>query len=275
MAKFHSIPSKRLAESISSIDTSFSIRSTVDWSGNTLDPVDFDSVEYGVFRNESNTRLEFFSYDASDINNGNITILKRGLDYQGDLTNEDTDRQFNWIKGVTIVELGSDPSQIFQYLSDLITDGLNAGASDATDTVKGLSEIATDAEIEAGTTTGGSGARLSIPADSSYLSRNLTRQVSSESSSATPTIDTDTTDVHRITALTTDITSMTTNLSGNPDIWDTLVVEIIGTATRSIAWGVSFASGGLYNLPTATNGTTPLKVIFNWNGNDWVIIGIA
>lgn len=100
-------------------------------------------------------------------------------------------------------------------------------------------------------------------------------KITSEVSSATPTIDTDQSDVHRITALAEDITNMSTNLSGNPDLWQFLVIEIIGTATRSITWGTSFEDGGVYSLPTTTDGTTPLKVLFNWNGSKWSCIGVA
>ena len=41
-------------------------------------------------------------------------------------------------------------------------------------------------------------------------------RVSTETSSATPTINTDNVDAHSITALATDITSFTTKLSGTP-----------------------------------------------------------
>jgi hypothetical protein len=46
--------------------------------------------------------------------------------------------------------------------------------------------------------------------------KRITPRVTSETSSATPTINSDNTDVHRVTALATNITSMTTNLTGTP-----------------------------------------------------------
>jgi hypothetical protein len=95
------------------------------------------------------------------------------------------------------------------------------------------------------------------------LARNLPR-VTSETSSATPTINSDNTDVHRITALAVAITSFTTNLSGTPTHGQNLVIEITGTASRAITWGASFEASTVA-LPTTTDGTNMLTVGFKWN----------
>lgn len=94
--------------------------------------------------------------------------------------------------------------------------------------------------------------------------KRVTPRVTSETSSATPTINTDNCEIHRITALAVDITSMTTNLSGTPTHGQPLTVEITGTATRTISWGASF-EGSTTLLPTATDGTNMLAVGFKWN----------
>lgn len=77
-------------------------------------------------------------------------------------------------------------------------------------------------------------------------------RVSSEASSATPTINTDNVDAHSITALATAITSMTSNLSGTPTNFQKLVIRIKDDGTgRAITWGASFESVGA-TLPTTT-----------------------
>lgn len=71
-------------------------------------------------------------------------------------------------------------------------------------------------------------------------------------SHATPTINTDTTDVFTITALAEAITSMTTNLSGTPINGQKLIIRIKDNGTaRAITWGASYASRGA-TLPTTT-----------------------
>jgi hypothetical protein len=77
-------------------------------------------------------------------------------------------------------------------------------------------------------------------------------RVSTETSSATPTINTDNVDAHSITALATDITSFTTNLSGTPTNFQKLIIRIKDDGTaRAIAWGASFEAKGVA-LPTTT-----------------------
>jgi hypothetical protein len=272
---FITVPSKRLAASIDSSASQIELNDVEGWDGNDITTSDFGSEGYGVLRNEENTRLELFEFDPSNLPSTTIPINKRGLEFDGDLTTEVNDHKQNWVKSETIVELGSNPPQIFQWLKEYIDGIAVAGASDADNTTKGIVEIATDSEIQNSTSTGSTGAKLVIPADSPYVADQLERDVTSITSDATPSINTDDTDVFRITGLTTDITDMSANLSGSPDIWDTLVIEITGTATRQITWGSDFVGGGVYNLPTETDGTTTLKTMFNWNGSDWVLIGIA
>lgn len=80
----------------------------------------------------------------------------------------------------------------------------------------------------------------------------VTPRTTTETSSATPTINTDNTDIHTITALAADITSFTTNLSGTPVNGQKLIIRIKDDGTaRAITWGASFASRGA-TLPTTT-----------------------
>ena len=90
-------------------------------------------------------------------------------------------------------------------------------------------------------------------------------RTTTEASSATPTINTDNTDIHTITALAAAITSMTTNLTGTPVNGQRLTIRILDNATaRAITWGASFASRGA-TLPTTTTLSKYLYVGFIWN----------
>jgi hypothetical protein len=92
--------------------------------------------------------------------------------------------------------------------------------------------------------------------------KRITPRVSTETSSATPTINTDNVDAHSITALATDITSFTTNLSGTPTNFQKLIIRIKDDGTsRSITWGSSFEAKGV-DLPTATTKSKVLTVGF-------------
>ena len=92
--------------------------------------------------------------------------------------------------------------------------------------------------------------------------KRITKRVRSITSAAKPTINTDDCDYVDITALATNITSMTANLSGTPTIGQTLWISIVGTAERTIAWGNKF-EGEL--LPGKVDNGKRLDVGFIWN----------
>ncbi len=95
-----------------------------------------------------------------------------------------------------------------------------------------------------------------------YLLAHVNPRVVSISSSATPTIDTDSYDFVDITALATNITSMTTNLSGTPVNMQKLIVQIKDNGVaRTITWGASFVADGVA-LPSTTVAGKRLKVGF-------------
>ncbi len=77
-------------------------------------------------------------------------------------------------------------------------------------------------------------------------------RVGSTTSSATPTINTDSVDAYSITAQAAAITSFTTNLSGTPVNFQKLIIRIKDDGTaRAITWGSSFEAKGVA-LPTTT-----------------------
>jgi len=90
-------------------------------------------------------------------------------------------------------------------------------------------------------------------------------------SHATPTINTDTTDIFTITALAEAITSMTTNLSGTPVNGQKLIFRIKDNGTaRSITWGSSYSPAG---ATTTILGKTQYNgCIYNSTSSKWDIV---
>lgn len=147
-----SVPTKRLAAPILSTDMSFSLNNYLSWGGVALVAADFQSTSArGVFRNTTNTQIEFFTFDPSTIA-GPITILTRGNDYRGG-TADGAQTKYNWPANSTLVELGSNPPAEAEDYVDKTSDqtitglltftqtpiGLNPGAvQDASTTVKGI-----------------------------------------------------------------------------------------------------------------------------------------
>jgi hypothetical protein len=106
---------------------------------------------------------------------------------------------------------------------------------------------------------------VSLTGTQTLTNKRKTLRITTETSSATPTINTDNCDVHRITALAADVTSFTTNLSGTPTSMQVLGIEVTPTATRTVTWGASFENGLEYTLPTSFTGTTTGLYLFYWN----------
>ena len=108
--------------------------------------------------------------------------------------------------------------------------------------------------------------------------KRITRRVVTVTQAATPTINTDNTDIAYITDLAQAITSMTTNLSGTPINGDSLIISITDNGTaRAITWGASFESSGNVTLPTTTVISTRLDVGFLWNTatSAWRCVAVA
>ena len=125
-----------------------------------------------------------------------------------------------------------------------------------------------------GGTTPAAGTFTTLTATSRIQSSRMDARVGSTTSTATPAINTDNFDIYRITALAVNITSFT--MTGTPIAGDSLIVEITGTAARTIAWGSSFEASTVA-LPTTTVTTAMLTVAFLWNAatSKWRCVGVA
>jgi hypothetical protein len=139
--------------------------------------------------------------------------------------------------------------------SNYLAGGLNVGAT----TDPGVGNI----NASVGFTANGV-AVPTISSTSTLTNKRVTPRVSTTTSSATPTINTDNVDVYGLTAQAVDITSFTTNLSGTPTDGQLLRIYIVGTAARAITWGASFEASTT-PLPTTTVTTNRLDVGFVWN----------
>lgn len=121
------------------------------------------------------------------------------------------------------------------------------------------------------------GSVVTVDSTQSLSNKRLTPRITTITSSATPTINTDNCDAVTITALATAITSMSSGLSGTPVNFQKLMVRIKDDGTaRSIAWGASFASRGV-TLPTTTVISKVLTVglIYNSVTSTWDCVAVA
>lgn len=103
-------------------------------------------------------------------------------------------------------------------------------------------------------------------ATATLTNKRVTPRVSTITTSATPSINTDNVEIFGITALAGNITSFTTNLSGTPTDGQKLIIYIVGASVRTIAWGSSFEAGPS-TLPTITVAAKRLDIGFLWNAS--------
>jgi hypothetical protein len=159
---------------------------------------------------------------------------------------------------------------------------------DATDTTKQVRFDVATAQTTATTRT------ITLPTVDSTLatlagsetltSKRINPRINTTTSSATPAINVDTTDQFNITALTTNITSMSAsgdspagNLTGTPVDGQKLMIRIKGDSTpRTITWGPKYASSGVATLlaTTAANKTHLVGLIYDSVTAKWVCVAV-
>lgn len=129
------------------------------------------------------------------------------------------------------------------------------GGSITLDTITGVSSNGLVKRTGANTLTNVTAPSGAVVGDSdtqTLTNKRNTARVTTITSSATPTINTDNCDCVTITALAAAINTMTTNLSGTPNNFDKLIFRIKDDGTaRAITWGASFVAKGVA-LPTTT-----------------------
>jgi len=150
---FLTAPQKRLLQGITSLSTSFYINDILSFDGITnLDPASLGTQMYCAIRNDTGSVLELMEIDPSTIATNPITILKRGLSFYGDRTTENTALKLDWSAN-SIVMLGTDLPQIFQYLKEYVDAASFAGTVPATTANAGIVVEATQVQVDAGTKT--------------------------------------------------------------------------------------------------------------------------
>lgn len=185
--KFISVPTKRLAETINGSAYAFELNNIQGWDGSNLEASDFGTKHYISFRNTAGTKLELMEIDPATIASSQITILKRGLGFDGDqVTEVAANIQDVWVKGDTLVELGTHASQLLEetvrksgdqtiqglktfgtlpqssatpsdpkdFATKTYADNLSyTGAPDGSTTVKGVSRLSSSPDTTLGTAT--------------------------------------------------------------------------------------------------------------------------
>lgn len=166
-----------------------------------------------------------------------------------------------------IVEFVMDITWAQGFIDTFVTEHGTDGTHDATKVamLAGTQEFTGDKTFSGAVDL--SGSTLTLPT----LSVRNNPRTTTETSSATPTINTDNTDIHTITALATAITSMTTNLSGTPVNGQKLIIRITDSGSgQNITWGASFESMGA-TLPTAITAskTRYVGLIYSSTTSKW------
>lgn len=165
--------------------------------------------------------------------------------------------------------------------ADTIVDGSTNHAFTAADDTKltgiasGATANATDAQLRDRSTHTGTQAASTISdftaAADARVAAGRSPRVTTITSSATPTYNTDTCDAVSITALATGITSMSSGKTGTPADFQKLMFRIYSASAQSITWDTDFTSGTVA-LPTATIAGKPLTVgvIYDTAVSKWV-----
>jgi len=92
---------------------------------------------------------------------------------------------------------------------------------------------------------------VTLTSTDTLTNKRITARITTITSNANPTVNTDNCDAVTITAQAADIASMTTNLSGTPTNFQKLIYRIKDDGTaRAITWGASFEAKGVALLTT-------------------------
>lgn len=106
-----------------------------------------------------------------------------------------------------------------------------------------------------------------ISSTNTLTNKRITKRIETVASSATPASNTDSYDITKITSLATNITSLTSWLTGTPNDWDMHVWDITPNGTiRTITYGASFEDWDLA-WTTTTTASWNLSQLWRWNSS--------
>lgn len=227
------------------------------------------------------TDCAVFSPDGADSGGTNVTITNSHAIYVP------TKALSNVTNGFGITVVAPTGAGTINAAAQFIGTTLIADGTDSTKRITFTSSGATTATTMTLAATQSASRTLTLPDVTDTLVTNtfaatitnkrITKRVSAlAANSATPAINTDTTDVVHITAQTVAITSFTSGLTGTPVDGDQLRISVTGTTSVALTFGASFEASTIA-LPTTTSGTTRLDIGFYWNTetSKWRCIGAA
>ncbi len=229
-----------------------------------IDRIDANSAE------KSASLREYVSFTA--VSGSTLTGLARGL---GGTTDQDhaVGAVVEFIFDITSMQALIDAFLVEHKEADATHDNTKVTLLAGAQTFTGAKTFTTGLLKAVDITSGAGVSTLPTSTDTlvgkattdTLTNKRITKRVTSITSSATPTINTDNCDVVTITALATAITSMTSGLSGTPTNFQSLIIRILDDGTgRAITWGTSFAAKGV-TLPTTTTASKLLTVGFLYN----------
>jgi len=113
--------------------------------------------------------------------------------------------------------------------------------------------------------TPGNAGNVATSNGTAWISKAIVPRFASVASAAAPAINTNLVDCFSVTALATTITSFTTNLTGSPVDFQSLIIRIRDNGSaRAITWGSSFAAMGT-SLPTTTFAGKTMNVALRYD----------
>jgi hypothetical protein len=191
-----------------------------------------------------------------------------------------TTKIWRW-SGTTYVEISPSPGStdsVVEGAVNLYYTNVRAAAAAPVQSVAGRSGAVTLTATDVGLGSVDNTSNATERAAAATLTnKRITPRVNTVSSSATPAINTDTTDLFTITALAANITSMSSGLTGTAVDGQRLMIRIKDDATpRTITWGASFISSGVATLlaTTVASKTHLVGLIYDSAAAKWVCVAV-